>query len=198
MAIVAFVVSFFVSIAGLILGIVALRQLRTRNQRGRGLALASLFVSAFGIAAGIALFAVFLFGGASLVSSLTGVGPSATASEGPRPAAPTFSAAEKAKADAAVASGGGAIPGHIVSGELCRSITAFEEAAKGKPTTGSVDPAVLSAMTTLASVPSPNRIVYEKMVGLTRDPASVTSIVAAQAIAADFAKAIQVDVTTCA
>ena len=36
------------------------------------------------------------------------------------------------------------------------------------------------------------------MAALAANPASVPSIVDAQAIAADFAKAVQVDVTTCA
>lgn len=47
LAIVGFVLTFFVSIAGLIVGIVALGQIRRTGERGHGLALAAIIVSSF-------------------------------------------------------------------------------------------------------------------------------------------------------
>lgn len=196
LAVIAFTVSFFVSIAGVALGFLALRQLRGRDQRGRGLALAGLLVGAMGIAVTAALFAVFLYGGTSLVASITGISqPSSTAS--PFPQTPKISAQEAAAAKAAVASGGGAIPGHIVSGDLCRALGAFQTTSSGKSTVSDVEPGVLASMQALAAVESPNQEVYREAAALAADPASVPSIVKAQAIVADFAKAVQVDATTC-
>lgn len=197
LSVIALVVSFVVSAAGIVLAILALRQLRERDERGRPAALAALLVGTIGFAVSIALFAVFLYGGPSLVASITGVAkPSATAS--PFPQAQHVSAAEAKAAKEAIATGGGAVPGHIVSGELCKALSAFQTTSAGKSTVSDVEPAVLASMRSLAAVKSPNQAVYEKAATLAQDPSKVTSIADAQAIVADFAKAVQVDVTTCA
>jgi hypothetical protein len=196
LAIIALVVSFFVSIAGIVLAVLALRQLRAREERGRGLALGALLVSGIGTAVFVALYAVFMFGGTSLVGNITGLAPTSAATSSPFEQQ-TFTKAEKIEAKTAVASGGGAVPGHIVSGDLCKAVSTFETVSKGKSTVSNVEPQVLASMQALAAVESPNQKAYAKMAGLAKDPASVTSIVTAQGITADFAKAIQVDVTTC-
>lgn len=70
----------------------------------------------------------------------------------------------------------------------------FQRTSAGK---SDVEPEVLASMQALAAVESPSQQVYRKAATLAQDPASVPSIVKAQAIVADFAKAVQVDTTTC-
>lgn len=61
MAIVAFIASFFISILGIILGFVALSQIKRTGEQGRGLALAAVIIGfvalAIGIIVSIAVFA---------------------------------------------------------------------------------------------------------------------------------------------
>lgn len=112
-------------------------------------------------------------------------------------AVPTMSAEEQVAADRAIAGGGGAIPGHIVSGELCAAVNAFF-AAGGE--TGSIDPMpaeTMAAIDALAAVESPSRPTYEQFASMTHDPTSVPTPEDAQRINTNFATAIQVDYTTC-
>jgi hypothetical protein len=57
LAIIAFVLAFFCSLAGLVCGIIALNQISQRRQGGRGLAIAAIVISALSMIIGIALFA---------------------------------------------------------------------------------------------------------------------------------------------
>lgn len=116
---------------------------------------------------------------------------------GPAPAA-TMSAEEQAAADAAIAEGGGAVVGHIVSGELCDAIDAFVAAGDASGDAAAISPETLAAMEVLAAVESPYQEKYQVYVAMTKDLSSITSAEEAQAIASDFAHAVQVDVTTCA
>jgi len=53
MAIVAFVATFFISILGIILGFVALAQIKRTGEQGRGLALAAVIIGFVALAIGI-------------------------------------------------------------------------------------------------------------------------------------------------
>ncbi len=53
LAVVAFVLAFFVSIAAVVCGHIALRDIARRGERGRGLAIASLWIGYVSIAASI-------------------------------------------------------------------------------------------------------------------------------------------------
>ena len=53
MAIVGFVLAFVVNIAGLVVSIIALSQIKTTGERGRGLALAGVIISALSLVFGI-------------------------------------------------------------------------------------------------------------------------------------------------
>lgn len=53
MAIVAFVVTFFVSIVGIILGFIALSQIKRTGEQGRGLALAAVIIGFISLALGV-------------------------------------------------------------------------------------------------------------------------------------------------
>lgn len=57
LAIASLILAFFCALAGLICGIIALNQIRDRNQEGRGLAIAGIVISCISIVAGIAWFA---------------------------------------------------------------------------------------------------------------------------------------------
>lgn len=197
LSLIAFIAAFVVSVVGIVLAVLALRQLRERDESGRRLALAGLLVGLVSLALSVSLFAVFLCGGSGLVANLTGIGKPGTATSA-FPTAQPISAAEAKAAKAAIASGGGAVPGHIVSGELCKALSAFQSVSAGKSTVTDVEPAVLASMQALAAVKSPSQDEYTKAASLAKDPAGVPSIVDAQKIVADFAKAVQVDAATCA
>ncbi|HEV7812770.1 MAG TPA: DUF4190 domain-containing protein [Leifsonia sp.] len=53
MAIVAFILAFFISIVGIILGFVALSQIKKTGEQGRGLAIAAIIIGFVEIAIGI-------------------------------------------------------------------------------------------------------------------------------------------------
>ncbi len=53
MSIVAFILAFFVSIVGIILGFVALSQIKRTGEQGRGLALAAVIIGFVEVAIGI-------------------------------------------------------------------------------------------------------------------------------------------------
>ncbi len=56
MSIVAFILAFFVSIVGIILGFVALSQIKRTGEQGRGLALAAVIIGFVEVAIGIVVF----------------------------------------------------------------------------------------------------------------------------------------------
>ena len=56
MSIVAFILAFFVSIVGIILGFVALSQIKRTGEQGRGLALAAVIIGFVEVAIGILIF----------------------------------------------------------------------------------------------------------------------------------------------
>ena len=60
MSIVAFILSFFVNIVGIILGFIALNQIKRTGEQGRGLALAAIIIGFVSLALGI-IFGVIFF-----------------------------------------------------------------------------------------------------------------------------------------
>lgn len=60
MAIVGFILSFFISIAGLIVSIIAFVQIKRTGERGRGLALAGIILGAVFLVFGI-IWTIFIF-----------------------------------------------------------------------------------------------------------------------------------------
>jgi hypothetical protein len=195
LAVASFVGAFVISLIGIIGGYFALRQIKRTGERGRYFAIAGMLIGSVALAITIAMVAVMMIGGPNLVASIAGL------QERPQVAktsAPKLSPAEAAAAKEAIASGGGAIPGHIVSGELCVAVKNFQTVTNGTPTSStSVAPGVLAAMEQLAAVQSPYQSTYQSYVAMAKDPASVPDIDKAQKLAASFAKAVQVDVTTC-
>lgn len=59
MSIVAFILAFFVSIVGIILGFVALSQIKRTGEQGRGLALAAVIIGFVEVALGIIFAIIF-------------------------------------------------------------------------------------------------------------------------------------------
>lgn len=70
LAIAGFVLAFFVNIAGLVVSIVALRQIKRTGERGHGLALAGVILSAVFIAFSILLAVISVVAAAGASSSL--------------------------------------------------------------------------------------------------------------------------------
>lgn len=60
MAIVAFILAFFVNIVGIILGFVALSQIKRTGEQGRGLAIAAIIIGFLEIIIGIVFVIVFV------------------------------------------------------------------------------------------------------------------------------------------
>ena len=56
MAIVGFILAFFISVVGVILGFVALSQIKRTGEQGRGLAIAAIIIGFVEIAIGIIVF----------------------------------------------------------------------------------------------------------------------------------------------
>jgi len=194
LAIVSFVGSFVISLVGVVCGFLALRQIRRTGERGRGLATTGVVLGFVGLAVGVAMIAVFMVGGAALVGSIAGVPPT----HGSVQVAPTLSPAEEAAAKAAIASGGGAIPGHIVSGELCAAVKSYFAQSAGANSSTNVSSEALAALEQLAAVQSPYQGKYQAYLAMVKDPASVPKPDQVQQLSANFAKAVQVDITTCA
>ncbi|WP_182066888.1 DUF4190 domain-containing protein [Curtobacterium sp. ME12] len=71
LAIVGFILAFVVSIGGLIVSIIALTQIKRTGERGRGLALAGIIISAASIVLSI-VFAIVIFAAAANAPSYSG------------------------------------------------------------------------------------------------------------------------------
>ncbi|MCU1438582.1 MAG: hypothetical protein JWP66_1669 [Naasia sp.] len=69
LAIVALVSSFFISLAGIICGHIALSQIKKTGEKGRGLALAGLIIGYIGLVVGIIAVIAWIAFAASLASS---------------------------------------------------------------------------------------------------------------------------------
>jgi uncharacterized protein YacL len=64
LAIIALVASFFISIVGIVLGHVALNQIKTTGEGGRGLAIAALVIGYLSVAVGV-IIAIIVIGAAA-------------------------------------------------------------------------------------------------------------------------------------
>lgn len=60
MSIVAFILSFFLSIVGIVLGFVALSQIKRTGEHGRGLAIAGIVIGFAEVVLGILFFVIFV------------------------------------------------------------------------------------------------------------------------------------------
>lgn len=64
LAIIALVASFFISVVGIVLGHVALNQIKTTGEGGRGLAIAALVIGYLSVAVGV-IIAIIVIGAAA-------------------------------------------------------------------------------------------------------------------------------------
>lgn len=105
---------------------------------------------------------------------------------------------DQAKAEAAIAEGGGAVAGHIVSAQLCTALDVYVTVSSGSASGTDASPEVLAAMDALAAVDSPYQDAYRHYASWVKAPESISTIKETQRVASAFAKAIQVDTATCA
>ncbi len=208
LAIVSLISAFFVSLVAVITGHIALKQIKTRGGKGRGLALWGTILGYVGLASQVVAVVLVMtlglaaFGPASqdpsdltpkqqeIAEQQDAAGGSATPSEG----AP--------EGDEAVEGG---IQGHTVSAEFCK---AYEEAvavsealsAEGEGLTpGQPLPDVLLASyESLAKQDSPNQAVYQTFYEFAKDPTSVTDTDQLGKMLDDFASAAASDEVACA
>ncbi|AZZ48101.1 DUF4190 domain-containing protein [Rathayibacter rathayi] len=61
LAIVGFIASFFVSLVGIVLGFIALSQIKRTGEKGRGLALAAVIIGFAAIIISVVVFVVFFW-----------------------------------------------------------------------------------------------------------------------------------------
>jgi len=147
------------------------------------------------IAIVVAVGLVLAAAGAIVVVQLT---TQASASSKPAPEEP-MAEEELARAEEAIASGGGAAPGRILTAELCQAVSVYMSLGSDESISSTeIDPALIAATDALASIDSPGQADYQAYAAMTRDPASVPNISDAQRIASDFAKALEVDGGICA
>lgn len=117
---------------------------------------------------------------------------------GEEPSLPAPAATLSADEQKAVDEGGAAVPGHSVSTELCAAVAAVNAVGTAAAAEADTSARLVAELEELAAVESPYQQKYQAYLGMTKAPASIASEKAAQAIASDFAKALQIDVTTCA
>jgi hypothetical protein len=190
LALVAFIGSFFISLVGIIAGHIALKQIKRTGERGRGFALWGTIIGYLGLV-GTAIAIAVLVAGAAAVSQLAGDLQSSV---------DDTTAADSAANDALIASGGGAVEGHVVSAELCTALDAFVLATSnsgGGLSAEKIEPELLTALDGLAAIDSPNQAVYVDFVALMTDPNSVEGIEEASARSTDFSDAAQEDTVAC-
>jgi hypothetical protein len=72
LAIVGFILAFFINIAGLVVSIIALSQVKRTGERGRGLALAGIIISAISLVLSVVSVIVVIASAASMSGSTTG------------------------------------------------------------------------------------------------------------------------------
>lgn len=208
LAIISLVSAFFVSLVAVITGHIALKQIKTRGGKGRGLALWGTILGYVGLVGQVVVVALVMtlglaaFGPApqdpsdltpkqqEIAERQDAAGGSATPSEG----AP--------EGDEAVEGG---IQGHTVSAEFCK---AYEEAVAvseafsaegGGLTPGQPLPdSLLASYESLAKQDSPNQAVYEAFYSFTKDPTSVTDADQLGKVLNDFASAAASDEMACA
>ncbi len=72
LAIVGFILAFVINIAGLVVSIIALSQVKRTGERGRGLALAGIIISAISLVLSVVSVIVVIASAASMSGSTTG------------------------------------------------------------------------------------------------------------------------------
>ncbi|MCI4659551.1 DUF4190 domain-containing protein [Cryobacterium zhongshanensis] len=201
LALVAFIGSFFVSLVGIVCGHIALKQIKRTGQDGRGFALAGVIIGYVGFVSGaiaIVMIVATISAATAVYSStvdglqpVVGDGSSTSSTDTPASAADTAEAAN-------VAAGGGSVEGHTVSPELCAALKSFVSVGGEAASSKSVSPELLAATEALAAIASPNQTAYMGYANLLANPASIGSETAVQALSADFVKAAEGDLATCA
>lgn len=192
LAVVAFVLAFFIPLLGIIAGAVAQKRIKKSGERGRPFAIWAVIVGVLGTIAGIVAIVSMVLAGGAFISALTGGGSQEAAF-----VEQAVTPEEQVRIDEAIASGGGGVPGHIVSAELCTAIDNFAAVGGSAIMTDEVPAELITALDVLAAVPSPNQPVYAAFGAFLKDPNAVTNIADAQAIATNAAEAMQFDIATC-
>lgn len=157
----------------------------TSRRVGSGLRIRTVAAVALGVP-------ILVIAGIVIINSLSGGSNAQT----PAPEL-SLSPEEVAAAEAAIAEGGGAIPGHIVSGDLCTAIDAYMAAGSDDDAILETTPELLAALNDLAAVDSPNQKIFQDYAAMMNDPAGLTDLDAKQSLVTEFSDAVQVDVTTC-
>ncbi|EYT56313.1 hypothetical protein H490_0102090 [Leucobacter sp. UCD-THU] len=167
LAIVAFIASFFVSLAGIICGHIALGQIKKTGERGRGFALAGTIIGYVSLA--ITVIAVIF----SIIIAATAV---SVANESLSQLEQTTQELEDSTdfdaltEEPGVEESPGATAGDR-SPEFCAAIDAVATASEGA-TGAEVPPELLDAYRQLSEIDSPNRAVYERFYLFATDPTS--------------------------
>ena len=212
LAIISLVSAFFVSLVAVITGHIALKQIKTRGGKGRGLALWGTILGYVGLASQVV---------AVVLAMTLGLAAFGLASQGPSELTPKQQeiaerqdAAGGSASSSATASEGapegdeaveGGIQGHTVSAAFCKAseeavaVSEAFSAEGGGLTPGQPIPDnVLASYESLAKQDSPNQAVYEAFYGFVKDPTSITDADQLGKVLNDFASAAASDEMACA
>jgi len=183
LAIIAFIASFFISIAGIIMGHIALGQVKKTGERGRGFALAGTIIGYVSLAGTIlALVLTFVFAGLAISAANNAASDLSQATEELESELPETS--EEASGDR--------------SAEFCDAFMAANT-ANGAATNddGTLTPESLAAFQKLADTQSPNQPVYQRFVKVAADPSQLTNDESPDTLISDFMDAVEEDLTAC-
>lgn len=107
-----------------------------------------------------------------------------------------MSPAEQRAADEAIAGGGGAVAGHIVTGDLCAAAQSYWSLGGDQEVSAVPHEQRVAALEALAGIESPYQDRYAAYLATVLDVEG-SSLEAEQTVAAEFADALQVDIATC-
>jgi len=185
LSIVAFIASFFISLAGIIMGHIALGQVKKTGERGRGFALAGTIIGYVSLVATIlVLILTFVFAGLAVSAANN------AASELEQSSQELQSELESDAPSTDEASGDR-------SPEFCDAVNAASTVGNETNDDGTLNDAALAAFETLASTPSPNQAVYQRFAKIAADPLELQNDESPDTLVSDFTEAFTEDSLAC-
>ena len=169
LALVAFIGSFFVSLVGIIVGHIALSQIKRTGEKGHGFALAGTiigYVMFVLTALAVAVIIAVLAAEASLTTHLEKIGGSQTSSNS------------------------------AYSDQFCHDLIGIAKSAQAASKDPNLRQSLTDAYAAVAKDPSPHQKDYQAMAALLADPSGATSA-QVTSVTADLAKAAQADALAC-
>lgn len=185
LAIIAFIAAFFVSIAGIIMGHIALGQIKRSGERGRGLALA-----------GTILGYVFLAGTIiAVISSLIFAAMFASAASQLSQASDDLQSQVEEPSDSTTEESAPATGDR--SAEFCDALMGVDQMGSATNDDGSPSDEAIQAFEEIAGASSPNQAVYQRYLAVMKDPSKLANDEDPESLVSDFIDAYSEDAVAC-